>query len=70
MSNGTLLTADDVAARLAISTRSAYDLMAPGGALHPFAVRISRKVVRIAEQDLDAYIENNKGQPQCNCTNS
>jgi excisionase family DNA binding protein len=51
-----LLTANDVAQRLKISRTKAFDLLNTGTIP---AIHIGRNI-RVEEEDLDAYISNNK----------
>ena len=56
-----LLTPEQVAQRLNISTRAAYDLLAPGGRLHGVRIKLGRRIVRVDAADLEAYLQELKG---------
>lgn len=54
--NEPLLTPSDVAARLNISLRAVYDLLAPGGALYDLRVEIGHKTIRVRPAALDQFV--------------
>lgn len=52
----TLLTPDQVAARLNIKLRLAYTMLAPGGQLHHLRIDLGRKSVRVDPARLEEYL--------------
>jgi hypothetical protein len=59
-----LLTPADIAARLNVSKRAAYDMLAPGGPLSHLRIKISTKVVRVNSDAFEAYLKEQAGA-QC-----
>jgi excisionase family DNA binding protein len=57
MSTDTLLTPADVARRLNVRPRTAYDYLAPGGCLHHLRISVGPRTVRVRASDLDKYID-------------
>jgi excisionase family DNA binding protein len=57
----TLLDVPEAATYLRLGRTKLYELLAPGGPLQP--IRIGR-AVRIARQDLDAYVERLREEAQ------
>lgn len=51
-----LLTAHEVADRLSVPLRTAYDLLAVGGKLHHLRIELSPKVIRVDPDKLDAFL--------------
>lgn len=51
-----LLTIEQVAQRLNIKLRNAYELLAPGGRLHALRIQVSHKVVRVDADKLEEFL--------------
>lgn len=52
-----LLTPADVATRLNVKLRTAYDMLSPGGSLHHLRVQLGSKTIRVRPQDLEQFID-------------
>lgn len=52
-----LLTPQDVAERLNVKIRTAYDMLSPGGALHHLRIKLGHKTIRIRRDALETFIE-------------
>lgn len=62
MTDVPLLTPSEVAARLKIKTRTAYEYLAPGGPLHHLRIEFGPKTIRVHPDALEKFIQ--KGQPE------
>lgn len=62
MQSPPLLTPVQIAERLGVATRTAYDLLAKGGALHHLRIQISPKIVRVDAQAFDEYLQEKAAQ--------
>ena len=51
-----LLTVEEVAERLDVKLRTAYDLLAPGGSLHHLRIELGPKTIRVNPEDFEAFI--------------
>lgn len=56
MTTQPLLTPSDVAARLKVKLRTAYDMLAPGGKLHHLRIDLGHKTVRVDAGKLEQFI--------------
>lgn len=56
-----LLTPQDVADRLNVKIRTAYDMLAPGGVLHHLRIDLGHRTIRIRRDALEAFIK--RGAP-------
>lgn len=56
MSTDPLLTPQDVAERLNVKLRTAYDMLAPGGVLHHLRIDLGHKTIRVRRDALEAFI--------------
>lgn len=56
MSTKPLMTPADVAVRLNVKLRTAYDMLAPGGVLHHLRIELGHKTIRIRPDDLETFI--------------
>jgi len=52
-----LLTPQDVADRLNVKIRTAYDMLAPGGVLHHLRIDLGHKTIRVRRDALEEFIE-------------
>lgn len=52
-----LLTPQDVADRLNVKIRTAYDMLAPGGKLHHLRIDLGHKTIRIRRDALENFIK-------------
>jgi excisionase family DNA binding protein len=57
MSTDPLLTPQDVAERLNVKIRTAYDMLAPGGVLHHLRIDLGHKTIRVRRDALEQFIE-------------
>jgi excisionase family DNA binding protein len=57
MTTKPLLTPADVAVRLKVKLRTAYDMLAPGGKLHHLRIDLGHKTVRIDPDKLEQFIK-------------
>lgn len=55
----TLLTPQDVADRLQIKLRTAYEYLAPGGPLYHLRIEIGPKTIRVNPKDFDQFLVDN-----------
>lgn len=55
-----LLTIGEVAVRLNIKRRTAYEYLAPGGPLHHLRIELGPKTIRVHPDELEKFIK--KGQ--------
>lgn len=51
-----LLRPQEIAERLQISVRTAYEYLAPGGPLHHLRIELGPKTVRVSPQGFENYI--------------
>lgn len=52
-----LLTPQDVADRLNVKIRTAYEYLAPGGVLHHLRIDLGHKTIRIRRDALENFIK-------------
>lgn len=52
-----LMTPQDLAERLNVKIRTAYDMLAPGGVLHHLRIDLGHKTIRIRRDALEQFIE-------------
>ena len=51
-----LLTPQDVADRLNVKLRTAYDMLAPGGVIHHLRIDLGHRTIRVNRDALEAHI--------------
>lgn len=56
-----LLTPADVAGRLNVSLRTAYDMLSPGGPMGHLRIKVSKKVVRVDPIAFEQYLKDKAG---------
>lgn len=54
---GNLLTPQQIAERLSVKLRTAYEYLAPGGPLHHLRIEIGPKTVRVDPQKFEKFIK-------------
>lgn len=52
-----LLTPQEIADRLQVKLRTAYEYLAPGGPLHHLRIEIGPKTIRVRPEDFENYIK-------------
>lgn len=52
----TLMTPEQVAKRLNVKLRTAYDMLAPGGTLHHLRISLGHKTIRVDPEKLEAHL--------------